>query len=139
MREYVGACACGSVEVRLTSALAPSEFQPRSDASTCAFCREHDGVWISDPAGALAIRAADRTSVRTFASERVGFHFCAACNELVYATFGDSSREVAVVRAALFEAIRSAARPTLATNFEGEQLEGARQRRLEKWTPVQRV
>src|SRR6187399_2794150 len=70
MPEYVGTCACGRVEVRLRSELAPGEFQPRSDAATCAFCREYDGVWISDPRGTLMVPATDETIARTFASAK---------------------------------------------------------------------
>jgi hypothetical protein len=138
MVEYIGKCSCGAVEARLSSNLAPEQFQPRSDASSCGFCREHDGVWISDPAGKLELRAGDRTSVRSFASGKVEFHFCAACGDLAYALFADASQEtaVAVVRVGLFEAIRSAARPVLVTSFEGETVEAGRQRRVAKWTPV---
>jgi len=138
MNEYVGKCPCGRVEVRLLSELTPGQFQPRSDAQTCRFCSEHDGVWISDPRGTLELRPADATSVRTFASEQVRFHFCSVCNTLVYATFEDAPRSVAVVRVALFESIRRAALPTLTTNFETENVASGRQRRLEKWTPVHR-
>lgn len=138
VHRYVGRCACGSLEVWLESGLAAETFQPRSDAPTCAFCREHDGVWISDPNGALDLRAADRTSVRRFASAQVEFHFCFTCGELGYAIFADAPRDaaVAVVRVALFEAIRTATQPTITTSFEGEPLAVGRQRRLAKWTPV---
>src|SRR5437867_4505961 len=105
MHEYLGTCACGRIEVHLLSGLASSQFQPRSDADTCQFCREHDGVWISDPKGLLRLRASDRTSVSTFASGQVQFHFCSECRTLVYAVFEDGTRDmaVAVVRLALFE------------------------------------
>ena len=139
MHEYVGKCPCGRIDVRLVSALTPGQFQPRSDAQTCRFCSEHDGVWVSDPKGTLRLRAGDETSIRRFASEEVQFHFCAACSTLVYATFEEEARTVAVVRVALFEAIRSAAAPTLTTNFETESVAVGRQRRLEKWTPVERA
>jgi hypothetical protein len=137
VREYLGTCSCGGVEIRLFSELSPSEFHPRSDAQTCRFCSEHDGVWISDAKGALRLRAGDTTRVRSFGSEQVQFHFCAACNTLVYASF-DAARLVAVVRIALFEEIRAAGMPVLSTNFEGESVEVGRQRRLDKWTPFQR-
>jgi hypothetical protein len=138
MQTYVGKCGCGRLEVRLESPLAADEFQPRSDAATCGFCREHDGVWISDPNGTLELRAADRTNVRRFASEQVQFHFCAECHDLAYAVFADTPRDraVAVVRIALFESIRVAARPTLITSFEVETPAVGRQRRLANWTPV---
>jgi hypothetical protein len=138
MHEYIGKCGCGRIEFRLFSELTPGQFQPRSDAQTCRFCSEHDGVWISDPGGTLRLPATDETSVRTFASEQVQFHFCSGCNTLVYAVFEDASRAVAVVRVAVFESIRSAALPKVSTNFETESVAAGRQRRLQKWTPVQR-
>jgi hypothetical protein len=138
MHEYIGRCACGRIELRLASELAPAQFQPRSDAATCQFCSEHDGVWISDPRGTLSVPAAGATTVRRFASEQVQFHSCPACNTLVYASFEDESRLVAVVRVALFESIRAVALPTVFTNFETESVAAGRQRRLAKWTPVQR-
>jgi len=135
MHEYVGQCPCGRVELWLFGQLAPAQFQPRSDKPTCRLCSEHDGVWISDPRGELRLPAADATTVRTFASEQVQFHFCSGCRTLAYASFVD----VAVVRLALFESIRSSARPVVITNFETETVAAGRQRRLEKWTPVQRA
>jgi hypothetical protein len=136
MHDYLGRCPCGHIAVRLQSTLSPGQFQPRSDAPTCHFCSEHDGVWISDPSGTLQVTAAHATTVRTFASGQVQFHFCSACGTLVYATFQHDSQTVAVARVALFEAIRSAALPTVTTNFEGETVEAGRGRRLAKWTPV---
>lgn len=138
MHEYIGRCQCGGLELRLVSELAAGQFQPRSDEPTCRFCSEHGGVWISDPRGALRLFAADATTVRTFASEQVQFHFCSVCSTLAYACFEDGSRAVAVVRLAPFESIRSAALPTVITNFETETVAAGRRRRLENWTPVQR-
>jgi hypothetical protein len=139
MREYIGWCPCGRIEVRLCSELTTGQFEPRSDAQTCRFCSEHDGVWISDPRGTLRLpAAAGATRVRRFASEQVQFHFCAACDTLVYASVEDPSRTVAVVRVALFESIRIGALPTLSTDFGEESVAAGRQRRLEKWTPVHR-
>jgi hypothetical protein len=133
MHEYVGQCPCRRLQFRLASELVPRQFQPRSDKPTCLFCSQHDGVWISDPGGTLQLPAEGATTVRTFASEQVQFHFCSACGTLAYARFED----VAVVRLALFESIRSKALPTVVTNFETETAAAGRRRRLEKWTPVQ--
>jgi len=139
MHEYIGACACGRLEVRLRTALTASQLQPRSDAPTCGFCRAHDGVWISDPAGTLQLRTDDPTRVTSFASNQVQFHFCPACDTLAYATFADVDRAVAVVRVALFDALRTAVPPPITTNFDGETVEAARLRRLRNWTPVERL
>jgi hypothetical protein len=140
MPEYVGKCSCGRVDVRFQSSVVPEQFQPRSDAATCSFCREHDGVWISDPKGALDLRTDDGTSVSRFGSRQVDFHLCTGCGELAYALVPDPSRAAAVgvVRLGLFESIRVAAQPTLTTSGEGETLDAARERRLARWTPVHR-
>jgi hypothetical protein len=140
MHDYIGRCPCGTLQLSLRSALAPGQFQPRSDAATCEVCRKYDGVWISDPAGTLSVRSSVEAQIRRFASGQVQFHFCPSCASLVYATFEDapSRRCVAVMRLAVFEPIRSAALPTVVTNFDGETLEAGRQRRLERWTPVLR-
>ncbi|CCJ08176.1 Hypothetical protein BN69_2725 [Methylocystis sp. SC2] len=138
MTEYRGNCPCGQVEVILCSELAPGDFRPRSDATTCRFCRAHDGVWISDPNGSIAFRADDRTSVTTFASGRVQFHFCAECGALAYALFDDPIQRVrvAVARIALFDAIVRQELPVAESRFECETLEAARRRRLLTWTPI---
>jgi hypothetical protein len=140
MQEYIGRCTCGYLELRLQSRLAPEQFQPRSDAPTCGFCREYDGVWISDPKGTLELPPAYPTSVRRFGSGQVRFHLCPTCNELAYAVFGDEARDgvVAVARVALFKVIRVVAQSVDVTTFEGEATAAGRQRRLHRWTPVSR-
>lgn len=130
MPEYTGKCSCGRIEIHLHSELSPEQFQPRSDAASCRFCSQHDGVWISDPNSELRVSSPARTRTERFASEQVEFHFCAECNELVYARFED----VAVVRVALFAAIRDAAPPPATTSFDGETRERGRARRLANWT-----
>ena len=138
MTEYRGKCPCGQVEAILCSELAPKDFRPRSDAPTCEFCLAHDGVWILDPKGSIAFRADDRTSVTTFASGRVQFHFCAECGALAYALFDDPIQRVrvAVARIALFDALARQKLPVAESRFECETLEAARQRRLLSWTPI---
>ena len=132
MAAYLGACSCGATRVTLTSPRAPGDFEPRSDAEHCAFCREHGGIWISDPAGTLAIEPGNATTTRRFASDQVEFHFCAACGELAYAVF----ERVGVARRDLFAAIAPLAKPVVATNFDGEALDRGRARRLAAWTPL---
>lgn len=140
MDAYRGNCRCGQVEVRLVSDLKPTDFQPRSDALTCDFCLTHDGVWISDPRGALDLPPIAQTVVARFASKQVEFHSCVRCDDLIYALFEEagSAKPVAVIRLALFVGIRAAARPVIMTHFEGEAPAVGRQRRLESWTPVRR-
>src|SRR6478609_6263349 len=109
-RTYLGSCRCGATRVTFCSRLTPEEFRPRSDAQTCGFCREHGGIWISDPRGRLLLDANNETTVTRFASGEVAFHFCAKCRELTYAIFREltNERQLAVVRRALFSQIAAA-------------------------------
>ncbi len=138
MNEHAGHCPCGETALRLFSTLDASAFVPRTDAPTCRFCREHDGVWIADPAGRLLVRAERGTNVARFGSRLVLFHFCAGCSTLTHAIFEDprSALEVAVARVALFASIGAAARPTVITDFTGETASDAERRRLASWTPL---
>ena len=140
MHEYTGTCRCGATTMTLASNLAPEKFQPRSDAQTCHFCREHDGVWISDPRGLLQLGKNNTTAIRKFASQQIQFHFCLRCGELAYATYydGEKDKEVAVVRVRLFDTIDAIALPVKATNFDQETLAAGRARKLAHWTPVMR-
>jgi hypothetical protein len=137
MPDYLGSCRCGATTTRLRSGLPPEHIHPRSDAITCNFCRQHDGVWISDPQGVLMIDRGNKTTVSQFASEQVRFHFCAECREMIYAIFADPNGvEVAVVRIGLFKDIVSIARSVTKTTFEAESIDSANARRLRNWTPV---
>jgi len=138
-RAYPGSCGCGATLVTLHSCLPPTEFQPRSDAESCEFCRRHRGIWISDPQGSLLIAAGNETIITRFASGEVAFHFCANCGELAYALSLALGGEgtVAVVRRDLFPTIAAVERPVTVTNFEGASLEEARKRRSENWTPCE--
>ena len=138
MRKYIGRCRCRGTELHLRSRLLPEQFQPRSDAETCNFCKQYDGTWISDPEGTLVSQSHSATQVKKFASEQVQFHFCAACGELIFArAVALTGRWVAVARVALFEDIRHRARPVLPTVFDGESEEAAGSRRSKNWTPLE--
>jgi len=136
--EYRGSCSCGGTTLCLRSRRSPADFEPRSDAETCEFCRRNDGVWISDPEGELWIPESNRTRVERFASGSVAFHFCSGCEELTYAWYPDAvdGPRVAVARLRLFAALRGLTQPLLRTNFEGAKSEQAAARRLRHWTPV---
>lgn len=138
MFKYLGQCQCKEVKVTLQSALKPEEFQPRSDAQFCQFCAEHDGVWISDPKGILHLDVNNKTKIERFASEQVQFHFCVNCDDLTYAIFvnPDNGHRVAVARVSLFKEIAPVAKPVIGTNFDGEEKEAGKKRRLANWTPV---
>jgi hypothetical protein len=127
--------------VILSSELRPEDFEPRSDATTCQFCASHDGKWISDPNGYLEICAESRTKVVRNGSGMVQFHFCTDCQQLAYAIYRGERDEksVGVVRLALFSDVAGRALPVKVTNFDGESMVDARNRRLRNWTPVGRT
>jgi hypothetical protein len=124
--------------VVLYRSLRPEDFVARSDAQTCRFCAQHDGVRISDPNGYLEITADNSTEITRNGSGLVEFHFCTGCKQLAYAIYLNelSDKSVAVARLALFSEIALEALLVRPTDFAGETLADSRDRRLQYWTPV---
>jgi len=79
---HAGGCHCGSVRWQFASPLALASFVPR--ACDCDFCSRHRAAWISDPAGALRIRAREEGLQRyRQGSGQAEFLMCRECGVLV--------------------------------------------------------
>jgi hypothetical protein len=132
---YNGACPCGDTTLVLHSNQAPETFIPRTDAPFCGFCRQHEGVWISDAQGVLVFNpSVQETRVQQFASGTAAFHFCKQCETLCVATI-DTPVSKAVVRVALLPDIAENAQPVTTRNLNHETPEVRENRRVQHWTP----
>ena len=79
---HAGGCHCGSVRWQFASPLALASFVPR--ACDCDFCSRHRAAWISDPGGALRIRAREESLQRyRQGSGQAEFLMCRECGVLV--------------------------------------------------------
>ena len=55
MHRLSGQCHCQAIQLELQLPQPPASYQPR--ACDCDFCRKHAAAYVSDPDGALRIRA----------------------------------------------------------------------------------
>ncbi len=137
MQELGGGCHCGNISVVYKTEIAPEDAVPR--ACQCAFCRKHNTSAISDPAGNLTIRVsdADNLSRYQFGLKAADFIICKVCGVYVAAFMPDPDDEngfATLMSVTLDERARyPQAEPT---SYAGEDEDGRRQRRREKWTPA---
>ena len=89
----------------------PAEYSPR--ACDCDFCRKHGAAYVSDPQGALRLRAsADARGRYRQGSGRAEFLICRDCGVLLAALYENDGRLYASVNAtALWPAEFRTSRP----------------------------
>ena len=61
---YEGRCHCGAIGYRYSCTTPPSEWAIR--ACQCRFCRTHDALSTSDPAGTIAFEANDPDQLQRY-------------------------------------------------------------------------
>ena len=135
MTRYSGGCHCGNIKVYFETELTPKEFTPR--ACQCSFCRKHFTRALSDPSGHVNIvvhRNSDLSRYR-FGVKATEFLICRSCGVYVSAYMPDGARAYANVMANVLDN-HEAFGAGVITDYGGEDEEGKRARRREKWTPA---
>lgn len=140
MHELTGGCHCGNISVTYRTLVAPEDASPR--ACQCGFCRKHNTAAVSDPEGELLIAAKDPDllSRYRFSLRAADFLICRTCGVYVAAFMpdpDDASGYATLMACALDERARYPL--AQATSYAGEDEEGRRQRRRERWTPARLV
>ena len=80
---YYGRCHCGSLTLRYTTALEPSQVSPR--ACDCSYCIRQGAMYVSDPQGRLEL---DEGGHRYRQGEqRADFVSCSTCAVLLAVVF----------------------------------------------------
>lgn len=135
MADYAGACHCGALSVRFSTAQAPEALAVR--ACQCSFCRKHDARAVSDPRGAMEILVHEPAQLQRYAFGlgETEFLLCRRCGVYVAAYMPDGEAAFANVMVnVLEERVRFAApRPVV---LDDEDAGGKRQRRRRSWTPA---
>ena len=138
MDGYKGSCHCGAIGFEYRTALRPSEWSVR--ACQCRFCRAHDALSASDPAGQLLFLAdePDQLQRYRFALGTADFLLCRRCGVYVGAVIevGDSYRGIINTHALVDS--DSVAAPQ-AKSYDGEDVAERVARRDQRWTPVSAV
>ena len=139
MTMHSGACHCGGVTVEFETAVAPADTQLR--ACGCSFCRMHQGLAVSDPAGQVTFREAREDIVNRycFALGTADFLVCRSCGAYVGAVLAEEGKTVGILNVRLLNEFESFTSDPVPMDYGAEQTGSRIERRLEKWMPAQLV
>jgi hypothetical protein len=139
MRTISGHCHCGNLALVLETALAPEELILRECA--CSFCRKHGARTTADPDSRARIVVRDPALLSRYRFEHgtADFLTCRACGVYLAAVTGDGDAGFATLNVRSFDDQAPFDRDAMPVSYDGETAEGRRQRRRERWTPVEIV
>jgi hypothetical protein len=129
-----GQCHCGGVRAELKTSRAPAEIQVR--ACQCGFCRRHGAATASDPAGRLMIEARGSLKRYRFGERSIDMLICGACGVYVAATLETDRGLLATFNVAGLKMEPLDAATPAPVDYDGEDADARRARRLAAWTPV---
>jgi len=102
VNHYSGACHCGAVSYRFSTARALPDLVPR--ACDCDFCTAHAAFYISDPQGSLTLHLRDHARLYQQGSNTADFVICARCGVLTCVLCRVDQHLYAVINARTIEA-----------------------------------
>ena len=100
----MGGCHCGNIRLAYSTHVEPSAIEPR--ACDCSFCQKHGAAYISDPAGALVIAAADPRALHRYrqGSNTAEFLICDRCGVVAAVLVDHHARLYGAVNARCLDA-----------------------------------
>ncbi|MEX2498901.1 MAG: hypothetical protein WD397_08515 [Wenzhouxiangellaceae bacterium] len=99
MKDFLGRCHCGKIEVSFTTECNPIDIKPR--VCDCTFCVKHAAAYVSDPDGRLVVKALSGGFPGRYrqGTETAEFLFCRYCGALVGVVADVDGQLVAAVNA----------------------------------------
>ena len=136
MTKHLGSCHCGGIAVEYISEVAPENTMLRE--CQCSFCRMHQALAVSDPAGRAVVRETEawRLHRYRFALGTADFILCANCGAYAGAVLEAEGRSVGIVNARLLDGVAVFTAEPTAMDYSAEGEGGRVARRLEKWMPT---
>ena len=133
---YAGHCHCGAIGFHYTTAIAPADWSVR--ACQCRFCRMHDALSTSDPAGRLAFAHEDPVQLQRyrFALRTADFLLCRRCGVYIGAIMRVGDRDYGIINTHALDAIPPNIAAVGAIRYDDEDVDGRVSRREQRWTPV---
>lgn len=136
MPSYAGSCHCGAIGFDYRTDVMPSSWSIR--ACQCDFCRAHDALSTSDPAGELRFlaRNADELQRYRFAMQTADFLICRNCGVYIGAVIETATGGYGIVNTHALTKIPADIADVAPISYEQEQKTGRVARRESRWTPV---
>jgi hypothetical protein len=133
---YLARCHCGVLTARFCTAIEPASWAVR--ACQCRFCRLHDALTASDPAGSLQFRSAQANRVQDyrFGLRTAAFLLCRLCGGYVGAQMSCERGQFGLLNLRALEPVITGLRPARAMSYGSETTEERIRRRTVRWTPI---
>ena len=136
LSEFQGSCHCGAIGFSYRTSISPEHWSIR--ACQCSFCRAHDTLSTSDPAGSLEFTASDPDLLNRyrFGLRTADFLLCRECGIYIGALIETGKGRFGIISMhALVEAPENLA-ATEPISYDSEDIAERVSRREERWTPV---
>jgi hypothetical protein len=134
--KYNGGCHCGNLQIEFETDIDPAEIELRT--CQCTFCRKHNSVAATDPAGQLAVRAEHEENLGrySFGLRTAEYLICKLCGVYVAAvTTGESQPHGIAIVNCLDDRGQFTSEP-IAVDYDAESRDDRVKRRRQRWTPV---
>jgi len=133
---FAGTCFCGSIGYKYETAVAPADWSIR--ACQCAFCRAHDALSTSDPAGTLEFTAANPDNLQRyrFAMRTADFLLCRECGVYVGAVIETDQGHFGIVNTHSLASTPADIAEVAPITYDSEDKQRRVGRRETRWTPV---
>ena len=136
MSDHPGQCFCGSIGYEYQTAIAASEWSIR--ACQCAFCRAHNALSTSDPAGTLRFHAANPDNLQRyrFAMRTADFLLCRECGVYIGAVIETDLGRFGIINTHSLKVTPADIAAVKPITYDSEDKHGRVGRREVRWTPV---
>ena len=136
MSNYPGQCFCGSIGYEYQTAIAASEWSIR--ACQCAFCRAHNALSTSDPAGTLRFHGANPDNLQRyrFAMRTADFLLCRECGVYIGAVIETALGRFGIINTHSLNVTPADIAAVAPITYDSEDKQGRVGRREVRWTPV---
>ena len=137
--DYPGSCHCGAIGFTYRSSIKPEQWSIR--ACQCSFCRAHDALSTSDPAGQITFTASRPELLQKyrFGLKTADFLLCRACGVYIGAVIEAPGGAFGIVNVHALQEAPSNLAATAATIYDDEDIDGRVSRREDRWTPVTEI
>lgn len=134
--DYTGSCHCGAIGFTYRSSVKPERWSIR--ACQCSFCRAHDALSTSDPAGKITFVASRPEKLRKyrFGLMTADFLLCKHCGVYIGAVIASSGSVFGIINVHALEETPANLAATAPISYDAEDVGGRVSRREERWTPV---
>jgi len=139
LRTFEGGCHCGALGISFRTALPVSQWSVR--ACQCGFCRAHDALTTSDPAGRLAfdLKQGEALARYRFGLMTADFLLCRRCGVYLGAQIETARGAFGIINTRTLlpapEGLPAAAR----ADYGSESTSDRVARREQRWTPLAKI